>query len=234
MTGPEQPYPDRPPPHPGEPPSPREPVFNVPPATLTLTLIIVGIFLLLRTLPGSAQNTAIALFALFTPRFELGLETGDPVQLLLSGVSLITHAFLHLSWLHVGVNSGFLLAFGSAYERLLGGRAMVAVFLLAAIGGGLAQTLFGDFAFVLGASGGVAGLMGAVMRVMMTDPASPRRRRLGRNAVLVLIGINLLIGLFGGGVVGLNAGIAWQAHLGGLAVGFILGGRRLWPAPPDG
>ncbi|MGP1394955.1 MAG: rhomboid family intramembrane serine protease [Inquilinaceae bacterium] len=204
----------------------------MPPATLTLTLIILGIFLLLRILPDSMGQLAVALFALFTPRFGMALETADPLQLLLSGVSLVTHAFLHLSWLHVGVNAGFLLAFGSAYERLAGGRAMVTVFVLAAIGGGLTQTLSDDFAFVLGASGGVAGLMGAVMRVMMTDPASARRRRLGRSAVLALIGINLLIGLFGGGVVGLNAGIAWQAHLGGLAVGLLLGGRRPRPTPP--
>ena len=43
-------------------------------------------------------------------------------------------------------------------------------------------------------------------------------RRTGRNAmqIVVLIGINFAIGLF-------FPGIAWQAHLGGLVVGVVLG-----------
>ena len=63
---------------------------------------------------------------------------------------------------------------------------------------------------MVGASGAIFGLMGAFLVI---------QRRLGGNTtqLLVLLGINLVIGF----IPGFN--IAWQAHLGGLVVGALVG-----------
>ena len=63
---------------------------------------------------------------------------------------------------------------------------------------------------VVGASGAIFGLMGAFLVI---------QRRLGGDAtqLFVLLGINLVIGF----VPGFN--IAWQAHLGGLVGGALVG-----------
>jgi membrane associated rhomboid family serine protease len=63
---------------------------------------------------------------------------------------------------------------------------------------------------VVGASGAIFGLMGAFFVI---------QRRLGGNSVqlLVLVGINLVIGF----IPGFN--IAWQAHVGGLVTGAVIG-----------
>ena len=64
--------------------------------------------------------------------------------------------------------------------------------------------------FVVGASGAIFGLLAAFLVI---------QRKLGGNttSLLILVGINLLMGF----LPGLN--VAWQAHLGGLIAGVLLG-----------
>jgi membrane associated rhomboid family serine protease len=59
----------------------------------------------------------------------------------------------------------------------------------------------------LGASGAIMGVMGAYVVIGL-------RRRLPIAPVVLLLGLNLIIGFTGG--------IDWRAHLGGLAVGALL------------
>jgi membrane associated rhomboid family serine protease len=63
---------------------------------------------------------------------------------------------------------------------------------------------------VVGASGAIFGMMGAFLVI---------QRRLGGNAtqLLILVGINLVIGFIP------SFGIAWQAHVGGLVGGALIG-----------
>jgi membrane associated rhomboid family serine protease len=63
---------------------------------------------------------------------------------------------------------------------------------------------------VVGASGAIFGLLGAFLVI---------QRKLGGNttSLLILVGINLVMGF----LPGLN--VAWQAHLGGLIAGVLLG-----------
>src|SRR5699024_2464600 len=92
----------------------------------------------------------------------------------------------------------------------------IALYLLSLIGGSLAVVALSAgppadswYQGVVGASGAVFGLFGAIALVL---------RSTGRNAqqILVVIGINVVISF-------LVAGISWQAHLGGLVTGGILG-----------
>ncbi|MET4226078.1 rhomboid family intramembrane serine protease [Oerskovia enterophila] len=143
----------------------------------------------------------------------------------------LTAAFLHsTSVFHILFNMYALWITGPFLEQMLGRARFVALYVLAAVGGSVGVVLLaqptpdgGWFTPVVGASGAVFGLFGAILVVL---------RRLGRNAaqILVLIGINFAIGF-------MVSNIAWQAHLGGLVVGLVLGAgyayapkerRRLW------
>ena len=133
----------------------------------------------------------------------------------------LTAAFLHsTSPLHILFNMYALWITGPFLEQTLGRVRFAALYVLAAVGGSVGALLLADprtdswFVAVVGASGAVFGLFGAILLVL---------RRLGRNAaqILVLIGINFAIGFF-------VPGIAWQAHLGGLVVGLVLGAAYAW------
>jgi membrane associated rhomboid family serine protease len=104
---------------------------------------------------------------------------------------------------------------GPYLEQALGRWRFVALYLLAAVGGQVGVLLLASpegirwFVPVVGASGAVFGLFGAVLVVL---------RRLGRDArqILVFLVLNGVIGF-------VLPGIAWQAHLGGLLTGLALG-----------
>ena len=126
----------------------------------------------------------------------------------------LTAAFLHGGFLHLALNMYALWIVGSVLEPALGRWRFLALYLLSAIGGSVAVLLFAspyDLAWVtavVGASGAVFGLFGAIAMVL---------RRLGRDAtqIVILVAINAVLGF-------VLPNIAWQAHLGGLLVGLGL------------
>ena len=129
----------------------------------------------------------------------------------------LTAAFLHSSSvLHILFNMYALWLVGPFLEQVFGRGRFAALYVLSAVGGSVGYlalatpTIDGGWATpVVGASGAVFGLFGAIIPVL---------RRMGRNAtqIVVLIAINMAIPFF-------VPGIAWQAHLGGLVVGLALG-----------
>ncbi|SDM52614.1 Membrane associated serine protease, rhomboid family [Cryobacterium flavum] len=124
---------------------------------------------------------------------------------------MLTTALAHGSIFHVLLNMYTLWIFGQLLEPLLGRGRYLALYLLSALAGSLGVLFLADpFTPVVGASGAIFGLMGAFLVI---------QRRLGGNAtqLLVLVGINLVIGF----IPGLN--IAWQAHVGGIIGGAVLG-----------
>ena len=126
---------------------------------------------------------------------------------------MLTSVFVHSTGLifHVLLNMYTLWIFGQLLERMLGRWRFLALYLLGGLAGSLGVLFLADpRVAVVGASGAIFGLMGAFLVI---------QRRLGGNStqLLVLVGINLVIGF----VPGLN--IAWQAHVGGLIGGALLG-----------
>lgn len=129
----------------------------------------------------------------------------------------LTAAFLHsTSVLHILFNMYALWLVGPFLEQAFGRGRFTALYVLSAIGGSVGYlalatpTIDGGWTTaVVGASGAVFGLFGAIIPVL---------RRMGRNAtqIVVLIAINMAIPF-------LVPGIAWQAHLGGLGVGLVMG-----------
>lgn len=121
---------------------------------------------------------------------------------------MITAAFLHSTGflLHIAFNMYALWIIGQALEPLLGRARFLALYLISAFGGSVAVLLLTNpFQGVVGASGAVFGLFGAMLIVQ-------RRRGGDVRQLVVLIAINTVLGF-------VVPGISWQAHLGGLLAG---------------
>jgi membrane associated rhomboid family serine protease len=141
---------------------------------------------------------------------------------------MFTTIFAHANILHLLLNMYTLWVFGSALEPMLGRARYLALFLISGFAGSLGVLLIASPGVpVVGASGAIFGLFGAFLII---------QRRLGGNAtqMLVLLAINLGIGFLPG------FNIAWQAHVGGLIGGFLVGliyvetrqpQRRRWQLP---
>ena len=110
-----------------------------------------------------------------------------------------------------------LAAFGAPVERLLGARRFVLFYLSAGVVAGLVHVLlFPDSTDpVVGASGAISGVFGAVLMLM---------RYVGSlNSLLpvaaIWIGLNVFFGVFGGTPGAGGEQIAWAAHIGGFVYG---------------
>src|SRR3954471_7738333 len=76
---------------------------------------------------------------------------------------LVTSAFLHSGFVHLGMNMLSLYFLGSFAEISFGRSRFLALYLISGIGGGLAYLYFGPFnAPAVGASGAIFGLLGGV------------------------------------------------------------------------
>jgi membrane associated rhomboid family serine protease len=126
---------------------------------------------------------------------------------------MLTSVFVHSTGLifHVLLNMYTLWIFGQLLEGLLGRWRFLSLYLISGLAGSIGVLWLGDpRTGVVGASGAIFGLLGAFLVI---------QRRLGGDAtqLLILLGINLVIGF----IPGFN--IAWQAHLGGLVGGALVG-----------
>ncbi len=221
--------------------APQPPAFNVPPATLVLALALVAIYAALQFLP--ALTAAVLGEALSFNAARLHAALDGRAALWPALTTLVSHMFLHYDAVHVAVNVGFLFAFASPVERRLGAARFLLLFLASGIAGALFETWFFPDAATLGvpmigASGGVMGLMGTALLTGLGLPAHPgqrvdpqlaRRMRLALlRIVIALIGLNVVIGLLSEmGFTGPYL-IGWRAHLGGFAIGLAVGGFLRW------
>jgi membrane associated rhomboid family serine protease len=156
-------------------------------------IAIAALVFVFQLVPGSPVTNALAFYGPLTPR--------EPWRLL-------TALFVHSqgSLLHILFNMFSLFIFGPLLEGMVGRMRFLVLYLVSGLGGSVAVLLLAPFTPVVGASGAIFGLLGAYFVI---------QRKLGGNNVqlLVVIGLNLLIGFLPG------TNIAWQAHLGGLIVG---------------
>lgn len=154
---------------------------------------------------------------------------------------LVGHAFLHQGALHLAGNLWGLWVFGGAVEARIGARATAAIWLGAVLAAAAAHALAapGSVSPMIGASGGVAGLMGACLvlrpggRVLLVFPIPfPTTARL---PVAALVGAWLMMQLWQAATAGPASGVAWWAHVGGFGAGAACAlARRLpawWPPP---
>ncbi len=216
------------------PPGRRQPpAFTAPGPVVWLAGLLVALHglraVLLPALGGGRMFEQVLFYelALIPERLSLFLSgTGNPAayspgSLLLAGVG---HAFLHLDWMHVLVNAIMLLATGAPVARRLGIPGFLAIFFGAVLGGALVFFLvrLPDGAPAVGASGGVSGLIAAVLLVMQAPRggwgALTRGHFLRASGAFMVL--NLLLAFIGPALFG--AGIAWDAHVGGYLTGAVL------------
>jgi membrane associated rhomboid family serine protease len=147
------------------------------------------------------------------------------------GLTFVTSFFLHIGWMHLLGNIYFLMVFGDSLEDDIGWLGFIGVMAAGHLGGMLLQILVASSMDILivGASAGIAGVLGcyAVLQA---------RTRLGWLVVVpvkwtpVILRIPALAALAAYAVQQSSyamqspeAGVAFAAHLGGLATGALWG-----------
>jgi membrane associated rhomboid family serine protease len=201
---------------------PREPMVNLPPVVKALCGCLIAVFILQRLLPyvfgAERAMTWIYDFAFVPARYAAGHAlTWQAIT------SPVTYMFLHGGWLHMGVNLLSLMAFGAGLEKWAGGRRVLLVFFGAGLVGVAAQYFAEPLIEnpVLGASGAISGLFGALLIEMQ------RRGHMGDGGlkrVLPFAAIWVLSSMVFGflGMPGAEGAIAWAVHVGGFFGGMLV------------
>ncbi len=132
---------------------------------------------------------------------------------------IFTPILLHASITHILFNMWALWVLGPQIERGVGTWPFVSLFLASAgVGGAFAFYLGDPLDVAVGASGAIFGLFG-----IWLSWAMHRRNTMQGRAMLRQIGVLLLINA---AIPFLVPNIAWQAHLGGLIAGMVIG--EIW------
>lgn len=156
-------------------------------------------------------------------------------------LTLFTSMFMHAGWVHFLGNMLYLWIFGDNVEDRFGQAKFLVFYLLCGLGATFTQLFFSAGSSIpnLGASGAIAGVLGAYL-VMF--PQARITVLLGRSIVpmsaLVVIGFWIILQLFSGFASITSAatetgGVAYMAHIGGFFTGLLLtyvlggGGRPL-------
>ncbi len=210
---------------------PKEPVFGeIPLIILWLCGVIILISVLVLLAPTPLSNWILGVMAVQIGPEQLPQPFGPyPAYAL--------HVFVHGGWLHLGMNILGLLAFGAPIARWLessfgprnGNLAFLLIFFLTAMAGALTEgavVILGNApgAVLVGASGGLMGLIGVLVRLNYGREYIPLPlfSRPVLMAALPWVGLNVLVAFFG--MPGISAAVAWPAHLGGLFAGMLLAG----------
>ncbi|MGW0823833.1 rhomboid family intramembrane serine protease [Streptomyces sp. NPDC002845] len=174
-----------------------------------LTKILVGINLAVFLVQLSAGDR-------FTDRFDLIGLAYVPLLGSVEGVAdgqwyrLLTAMFLHGSVVHIMFNMLSLWWIGGPLEAALGRVRYLALYFVSGLAGSaLTYLIAAANQPSLGASGAVFGLFGATAVLM-------RRLNYDMRPIIILLVINLIFTFTW-------ANIAWQAHVGGLVGGVVIG-----------
>ena len=144
-------------------------------------------------------------------------------------MTIFSAMFMHGGWLHLGSNMLYLWIFGDNVEDRFGHFNFILFYFLSGIAATFAQYFFspGSTVPTLGASGAIAGVLAAYMLMF---PSRNVRVLMGlwviRLPAFVVIGAWIILQLLSGYALLENAGdgggIAYMAHIGGFAAGFIM------------
>ena len=213
-------------------------------AIVTLTLIALNVFAWLFV-QGAGSTLALARSVC-----DLGLIPGELTGSIAPGTQfpmgegiacatdpgrqlshILTHMFLHGSWMHMLGNMWFLWLFGNNVEDSMGRLRFVVFYLLCGLTAATAQIITSPDSAIpmVGASGAISGVMGGylllyptvrvytllVLGFFITSMALP---------AWVMLGYWFLIQFVSGWVsfAGEGGGVAFWAHVGGFVAGIVL------------
>ena len=197
-----------------------QPSYGKPLVTAAIIAINILIFLYEFSLDPFSQNHFISTYGIVPAKFQY--------------LDLLTSMFLHGGWMHVIGNMWFLWIYGDNVEDVLGHSRYLLFYLLCGIAAGLVQVMAspGSRIPTVGASGAIAGVMGAYLikfphsRIVTLVPIFIFFTTMEIPAVFMLL-YWFVIQLFSGvGSIGSSSvshgGVAWFAHIGGFLAGMIL------------
>ena len=179
------------------------------PVTLLLVGINVAVFIVLSIL----GNTEDALFmlnhgAVFVP---LVVDGGEYYR-------IFTSMFLHFGLQHLFYNMLVLIFLGDYLERAVGKIRFLVIYLAGGIAGNLLSIAYElytqDFAVSAGASGAIFAVTGALVYMVLRK--KERVPGLSGQRLILMAVLTILQGMTA-------IGIDNEAHMGGLAAGFLLG-----------
>jgi rhomboid protease GluP len=144
--------------------------------------------------------------------YRLGMSAPYGIYVQHQWYRLITAMFLHGGLIHIGFNMMALMQLGPALEELYGSARYLFLYIVTGAFGFLVSSFLGTNS--LGASGGLLGLIGAMLAVT-TKRGGAYMREL-RSRLISSVVLLFVLGFMG-------MGIDNKAHLAGLASGFVLG-----------
>jgi membrane associated rhomboid family serine protease len=143
-------------------------------------------------------------------------------------LTIFTCMFLHGGWLHFLGNMWFLNIFGDNVEDRFGHGGYLLLYLGCGIAAGVAHLLTNLNSPIptIGASGAIAGVMGAYMvcypRAMVVTLIPFIILQIIVLPAPFFLGVWFLIQLAQGAMTDESTGVAWWAHIGGFAAGYVV------------
>jgi membrane associated rhomboid family serine protease len=122
---------------------------------------------------------------------------------------MLTSVFFHTNVLHIGMNMWSLWIIGPAVEQLLGRWRFLGLYLVSGLAGSALCLIVAPDTPTLGASGAIFGLLGALLVLQ-------RKRGYQLGPIVMIIVVNLVATFT-------IPQISWEAHVGGLAAGLVVG-----------
>lgn len=201
------------------------PSKNYPVVNYSLIVINIAVFAL-QLMLGSNENSFVYTYGFVPARYtirEIGLAFSMDQQFL----SLFSFMFLHGGFFHIISNMWILYIFGDNVEDYMGPGRYLVFYILCGLISGLTHFISAPLSNVpvVGASGAIAGVMGAYFILY------PRARILTlfffpfiwEIPAYVFLGVWFLSQIFSVAFSGVNAsGIAWWAHIGGFVFGILM------------
>lgn len=224
-----------------------EPAINIPAVVVGVVVVLAIVHAVRTWLLTDQQDIEFLLnFAFIPARYDSSAVLGGALPGGGADVwTFVTYAFIHGDWTHLGINTIWLLPFGSAVARRFGTSRFLAFFAVTAAAGAALHlaTHAGEPYPMIGASAAISGTMAAAMRFAFQKggplglirhgdedayqvPAIPLSGVLRDPRVVlflaVWLGINILFGLGSFPITGSEQPVAWQAHIGGFLAGLLL------------
>lgn len=201
------------------------PSKNYPVVNYSLIALNVAVFLI-QLMLGTSENAFVFTYGFVPARYTLK-EIGTVFSMDQQLLSLFSFMFLHGGFFHLVSNIWTLYIFGDNVEDHLGPGKYLLFYILCGLASGIAHFVSAPYSTVpvIGASGAIAGIMGAYFMLF------PRARILTlfffpfiwEIPAYVFLGIWFLVQVFsvmGSGI--MASGIAWWAHIGGFVFGILL------------
>ena len=208
------------------------PAYTTPIVVYALIAINVVVFLHEMSL-GSQINDFFQLYAVIPQELSASFQGNPPNQAVPELVTLVTSQFLHGGFMHIAFNMLFLWTFGNNIEDSLGHVKFLLFYLICGVLAGLTHWFFDMSSFVptVGASGAIAGVMGAYilkypkakivtllpLGIIFTTVRIPAFFFLGFWFVQQAISSVASLGVSG------QSGVAYWAHAGGFVFGALVG-----------